>query len=232
MTPSTTPGVTRTALMATTVAAAGLALALAGCTAGGQGASTTTSASPTTTGGGGGSGECSTGIYEVETIDGTQSVDLEGQQLVFSGKVTGLQLTLEDTAWELEGDDAKAAVTVAGVAQVDATIDGTAGGSVESNGDQYKFALERSSGSATVSLGEIGSQRLDMGEVATAFAPVGQVTLDCTPDGATLKSDVVTLELRRTDNDSGTSSAPGSTTGATSGSSTGTTSATETTTSR
>lgn len=203
MTPSTKP---QAALAGITVAAAALAMALTACADNGQGISVTTATTPeTTTGQAGGSQECSTGTYDVAMVNGTQTLDLDGQQLTFSGAVTGLDLKLEESTWELSGDDAKATVKVAGVAEVDAMINGEASGSVTSSGDKYQFALERSSGSATVTLEGVGSKELQMEEVAPLLAPVGDATLTCTSDGATLETDAVTLELRKSGGATGTS---------------------------
>lgn len=202
MTPSTKP---QAALTGIAVAAAALSMALVACADNGQGTSVTTATTPaTTTGQAGSSQECSTGTYDVETVNGTQTLDLDGQQLTFSGAVTGLELKLEESTWELTGDDAKATVRVAGVAEVDATINGEASGSVNSSGDKYDFALERSSGSATVTLEGVGSKELQMDEVSTVLAPVGEATLNCTSDGATLETEAVTLELRRSGGATGT----------------------------
>ena len=187
-------------------------LALAGCDGSGSGTSTTTSATQTTSAqAGGGSDDC-TGTFDVEKITGTQTVDLDNQQFVLEGEVDGLELTLEEDAWELAGDNAKAMIKLAGVAQADATINGTASGEIVKEGDTYQFALERSEGSATIRLGDIGEQELEMGELAPALAPVGQATVDCTDDGVTIESNNMTLEATRTGGaGTGTSgSSPGS----------------------
>jgi len=234
MTPSTRPaggrGIASLALAGTVIV-----LALASCAEDGQGssASTTTTSAPSTTSGNAGSDECENGTYEVSRIDGTKSVDLEGQQLVFSGEVTGLELTLDDASWKLAGDDAMATVRVAGVAEVDATIDGSAGGTVTSSGERHQFALEEAEGSVELTLEGIGTQRLDMGDVSTALAPVGDVTMNCTGDTGTLEADVVKFELRKVGGTSGTSTTSRTTTrtSSTSGSS-GSSSTTATTTSK
>jgi hypothetical protein len=48
-----------------------------------------------------------------------------------------------------------------------------------------------------VALAGLGSQQLDMSAVADAIAPRGSATINCTPSGATIESDSVSLELKR-----------------------------------
>ena len=207
MKPTTGPAVKL--VLATALAA--LLLALVGCAEGGQGTSTATSGSPataTTGQSGGGSGDCQ-GNYEVSSITGQQTVDLEGQELTLSGDVTGLEFMMDETKWELYGQNAEATASVAGIAAIEAIINGIAGGTYAASGDQYEFALEETSGSTTITLQGVGEQRIDMREFASVLAPVGQATMTCTSDGATIESESVKLELRRAaGGGSGTSGAP------------------------
>lgn len=190
------------------------AAGLTGCTVEAQNSPATTSAAPvstttssaapgptttaTSTPPGAVAGECPTGTYDVATLTGKQAVDVQGQQVTFGGTVSGLSLTMDDATWKLTGDDAKVKINIAGVTALDATINGTASGTYAKSGSQYQFVLQDSSGTATVALGGVGSQQLDMNVVADAIAPRGRATINCTPTGATLDSDSVTLELKRT----------------------------------
>jgi hypothetical protein len=188
-----------TGLFTGLAAVAALALA-AGCEAGGQGSSTgsSTVTGPTTTSGQtGGSEDCAAGTYDVTALTGKESIDVQGQRIVFSGAVSGLTLELDGSKWELAGDDAKTTIDVAGVTELDAAINGTAGGSYTKSGSEYEFVLEDSAGTADLSIGGV-SQQLDMSDVAKSIAPSGKATITCTGDGAKLESDSVSLDLERT----------------------------------
>jgi hypothetical protein len=188
------------------------AAGLTGCTVEAQDSPTTSSAAPgstttstpagpttpiTSTPGGAAAGECPAGTYDVSTLTGKQSVDVQGQRVTFAGTVSGLTLAMDDATWKLSGNDAKAKINVAGVTELDATINGVAAGTYTRSGSQYQFVLEDSSGTATVALAGVGSQQLDMNVVADAIAPRGRATINCTANGATIESDSVTLELER-----------------------------------
>jgi hypothetical protein len=181
------------------------AAGLTGCTAESSSTSSLTTsgsttasdqASPSTSGQP--AGACPVGTYDVATLTGKQSVDVQGQQVTFGGTVSGLSLTMDDATWKLTGDNAKAKINVAGITALDATINGTASGTYAKSGSQYQFVFKDSSGTATVALGGLGSQQLDLDAVADAIAPRGSATIDCTPTGATIDSDSVTLDLKRT----------------------------------
>lgn len=143
-------------------------------------------------------GACPIGTYDVTTLTGKQSVDVQGQRVTFGGTVSGLSFTMDDATWKLTGDNAKAKIDVAGITALDATINGTASGTYAKSGSQYEFVLKDSSGTATVALGGVGSQQLDLNVVADAIAPRGRATINCTPTGATIDSDSVALDLKRT----------------------------------
>jgi hypothetical protein len=183
------------------------AAGLTGCTVEGQnspptssaapGSTTTSTASATGSTTGQAAGECPTGTYDVATITGKQSVDIQGQRVTFGGTVSGLTFTMDAATWKLTGDNAKAKINVAGVTELDATIDGMASGNYTKSGSQYQFVLNDSSGTATVALAGVGSQQIDMSVIADAIAPRGRATINCTASGATIESDSVSLELKR-----------------------------------
>ena len=202
-----------TSTMRVAAAAAFLALlGLTGCDAGvtGGGASPTgasptgaspTGASPTGSAGTGevpGSEDCFVGEYQVGTITGRDSVDVNGQQATVSGAVSGLRLSVTRAgAWTLTGSDGRAVFTVAGY-QVTGTINGQSHGTFARDGSRYTFQQSGATGTVVLSLPSLGEQRVPMETVGPALAPTGTATVTCAGDRVTLDSASVKVELTRT----------------------------------
>lgn len=139
---------------------------------------------------------CPAGDYSVTAIEAKDTTQVLGKEVAFRGPVTGLILTIDpDGTWTMVGKKASVAVTLAGVATLNAKIDGKAEGTYTTTGSGYQFVMDDSTGTATVALPGMAGQRRPLSEVAGFIAPTGRTTLGCVGTTATMQSDSATLRL-------------------------------------
>jgi hypothetical protein len=192
-----------------TVSAVGLLALLSACSEGNNSAAPTTTATstpPGTTGSSSGfeppssgptAGTCPVGEYEVTTITGKGGANVNGVPIVAkSGGGFKLALT-GDSKWTLTGDKATVTLSASNVS-VQATVDGTAGGTYAKAGTEYVFRQEKATGKVTLKTPIAGVSSFDMDQVGPALSPDGKATLTCGADSLKISSESVELDLKST----------------------------------
>jgi hypothetical protein len=149
------------------------------------------------------SAECPVGRYRVTKMTPGPAVDTGDYDVRLSG---GTSMTIEFTAagkWTLSDDGGRplrATVSAPGVGSVSgtATVRGELTGAYARSGSD--FAFTRNGGSGSVALrSPAGNDRKSITAVGEALAPSGTATITCSGDKATVKSENVTMTLKRTD---------------------------------
>jgi hypothetical protein len=135
--------------------------------------------------------DCLVGPYRL-----LRFVQLGGKQAYGTGQGGDVDVTFTGKSYLLRGSGTDPIVLTLAGQTADLTIDGTAKGTFDLEGDRATFTLGDAKGSATLKTGS-ERQRLTMDEVAAAVAPDGSAQVACTTVAMTLTFSDLRLELGR-----------------------------------
>lgn len=137
--------------------------------------------------------DCLDGRYHVTTFKAVGA-----DQSTARGKGGDLTLSFDDGSYVMQskGKD-PASITVSGETG-ELVLDGKVVGSYQSaGGSKVKFTAGKSSGSAKVRDAKGKERSLSLAQVAAVLAPTGEATATCDGDKLTLKTERLTLDLKK-----------------------------------
>lgn len=145
---------------------------------------------------------CAIGTYEVTAIEANSLFGLEGEAGTITGTGGSMRFSIgTDGTWRLFDDGSENMRVTGGPITAQLSARGTVEGRYESDGGEWTFTRERSTGAALLRLPIVDTTRIPLSDAGASLMPDGRASITCNRDGATMTSTpssgpTVTVTLR------------------------------------
>jgi hypothetical protein len=145
---------------------------------------------------------CAIGTYEITAIEATSLFGLEGAGDTITGTGGSMRFRIDvDGTWRLFDNGSETMRFTGGPIPARFTAKGAVEGRYESDGDEWTFTRERSTGAAFLRLPIVGTTRIPLSDAGASLMPDGRASITCNGDRATMTSTpssgpTVTVTLR------------------------------------
>jgi len=132
---------------------------------------------------------CAIGTYEITAIEANSLFGLEGAGDTITGTGGSMRFSIDaDGTWRLFDNGSENMRLTGGPITAQFSAKGAVEGRYESDGDDWTFTRERSTGAAFLRLPIVGTTRIPLSDAGPSLMPDGRASITCDGDGATMTS--------------------------------------------
>lgn len=132
---------------------------------------------------------CAIGTYEITAIEATSLFGLEGAGDTITGTGGSMRFSIDaDGTWRLFDNGSENMRLTGGPITAQLSAHGAVEGRYESDGDEWTFTRERSTGTAFLRLPIVGTTRIPLSDAGASLMPDGRASITCNGDAVTMTS--------------------------------------------